>query len=38
MKLTNNIVIEKAKELGFDLIGFAKAETLNRETSSEKMA
>lgn len=31
MKLTNQIVIAKAKELGFDLIGFAKAELLNKE-------
>jgi len=32
MKLTNQIVIDKAKEIGFDLIGFAPAETLNKET------
>ena len=31
MKLTNKIVIEKAKELGFDLIGFSKAEDLEAE-------
>lgn len=31
MKLTNQIVIAKAKELGFDLIGFARAELLNEE-------
>jgi len=31
MKLTNQIVIEKAKALGFDLIGFAKAEELEAE-------
>ncbi|MEJ5352419.1 MAG: tRNA epoxyqueuosine(34) reductase QueG [Melioribacteraceae bacterium] len=31
MKLTNQIVIAKAKELGFDLIGFARAELLNQE-------
>lgn len=35
MKITNQIVIEKAKELGFDLIGFAKAELLEHE--SEKL-
>lgn len=32
MKITNQIVIEKAKELGFDLIGFAKAELLEIES------
>ncbi|RPI68363.1 MAG: tRNA epoxyqueuosine(34) reductase QueG [Ignavibacteriales bacterium] len=32
-KLTNEIVIEKAKKLGFDLVGFAKAEVLFEETS-----
>ena len=31
MKLTNKIVIEKAKELGFDLIGFSKVEDLEAE-------
>lgn len=36
MKLTNKIVIEKAKELGFDLVGFAKAEILFGETSNLK--
>lgn len=36
MKLTNQIVIEKAKELGFDLIGFASAETLTNETENLK--
>ncbi len=36
MKLTNQIVIEKAKELGFDLIGFAPAETLANETENLK--
>ena len=30
-KLTNQIVIEKAKQLGFDLVGFAKADLLNDE-------
>jgi epoxyqueuosine reductase len=29
--LTNQIVIDKAKELGFDLTGFARAETLEKE-------
>lgn len=32
MKLTNQIVIEKAKGLGFDLVGFAKADLLENET------
>jgi len=32
MVITNQIVIEKARELGFDLIGFAKAERLDKET------
>jgi epoxyqueuosine reductase len=32
MSLTNQIVIEKAKELGFDLVGFSRAELLNKET------
>lgn len=36
MKLTNQIVIEKAKELGFDLIGFAPAETLANEIENLK--
>ncbi|MEO8232158.1 MAG: tRNA epoxyqueuosine(34) reductase QueG [Ignavibacteriota bacterium] len=31
-KLTNQIVTEKAKQLGFDLVGFAKADLLNKET------
>ena len=31
MNLTNEIVIEKAKTVGFDLIGFAKAEMLKNE-------
>lgn len=30
-KLTNQIVIEKAKQLGFDLVGFAKADLLEDE-------
>ena len=30
-KLTNQIVIEKAKQLGFDLVGFAKADLLKNE-------
>ncbi|MDQ7817481.1 MAG: tRNA epoxyqueuosine(34) reductase QueG [Melioribacteraceae bacterium] len=33
MALTNQIVIEKAKELGFDLVGFAKAEPLIDEVN-----
>ncbi len=32
MNLTNEIVIEKAKQIGFDLVGFAKAEELKNET------
>ena len=32
MKLTNEIVIEKAKQIGFDLVGFAKAEILDKES------
>jgi len=32
MKLTNEIVIEKAKQIGFDLVGFAKAESLRKES------
>lgn len=31
-QLTNKIVIEKAKQLGFDLIGFAEVNLLERET------
>ncbi len=31
-RLTNQIVIEKAKQLGFDLVGFAKADLLEDET------
>lgn len=31
MKLTNEIVVEKAKTIGFDLVGFAKAEALGVE-------
>ena len=34
LKLTNQIVIEKAKQLGFDLVGFAKAELLEAEVKS----
>ncbi len=33
MKLTNEIVTQKAKQLGFDLVGFAKAEELTEETA-----
>ena len=33
MKITNEIVLEKAKALGFDLVGFAKAEVLAEETA-----
>jgi epoxyqueuosine reductase len=31
MKLSNDIVIQKAKEIGFDLVGFSKAEELSEE-------
>jgi len=31
MKITNEIVTEKAKELGFDLVGFSKAVELKDE-------
>ena len=34
MKLTNELVIQKAKATGFDLVGFAKAEELNVETDN----
>ena len=34
MKLTNEIVIEKAKKHGFDLIGFSKAEELKKESAN----
>ncbi len=32
MKLTNDIVVQKAKQIGFDLVGFAKVEILNEES------
>jgi epoxyqueuosine reductase len=32
MKLTNKIVVRKAKQIGFDLVGFAKAEMLKEES------
>jgi epoxyqueuosine reductase len=32
MKLTNDIVAEKAKSIGFDLVGFAKADNLVEES------
>lgn len=32
LKLTNQIVIRKAKQLGFDLVGFSKADLLQDET------
>ena len=37
MKLTNQIVIEKAKEIGFDLVGFTNADMLNNETEKLKI-
>lgn len=36
MKISNQIVIEKAKELGFDLVGFTSAQTLPNETEHLK--
>jgi epoxyqueuosine reductase len=36
MKLTNEIVIQKAKTVGFNLIGFAKAEILGQESEHLK--
>lgn len=36
-RLTNQIVTSLAKEFGFDLIGFAKAESLNEETQKLKI-
>lgn len=36
MKITNEIVIKKAKKSGFDLVGFAKAEDLNDEVDHLK--
>lgn len=32
MKLTNEIIIQKAKAIGFDLVGFAKADILKKES------
>jgi epoxyqueuosine reductase len=36
MKLTNEIVVQKAKAVGFDLVGFAKAEILKEESEHLK--
>lgn len=36
MNISNQIVIEKAKELGFDLVGFAKADLLTEEADRLK--
>lgn len=36
-KITNQVVIEKAKELGFDLVGFARADNLTTETKNLRM-
>jgi len=36
MKITNKIVIEKATAVGFDLVGFAKAEILEEESKNLK--
>ena len=32
MKLNNSIIVDKAKAIGFDLVGFAKAEILKEES------
>jgi len=34
VRLTNKIVIEKAKQVGFDLVGFAKVESLDKESEN----
>ncbi len=34
MKLTNQIVIQKAKSIGFNLVGFAKVELLEKESET----
>ena len=36
MKITNEIVIKSARQIGFDLVGFAKADELTEETSNLK--
>lgn len=36
-KITNEIVIQKAKLVGFDLVGFAKAKILQKESSQLKV-
>jgi epoxyqueuosine reductase len=36
MKITNEIVVGKAKQIGFDLVGFAKADKLIEETENLK--
>jgi epoxyqueuosine reductase len=36
MKITNEIVVGKAKQIGFDLVGFAKADKLIEETANLK--
>ena len=36
MKLTNDVVIKEARAVGFDLVGFAKAEILTEEISKLK--
>ncbi|MGB8320522.1 MAG: tRNA epoxyqueuosine(34) reductase QueG [Ignavibacteriaceae bacterium] len=36
MNITNDIIIEKAKDQGFDLIGFAPADELNKEIKNLK--
>ena len=38
MKLTTDIVTEKAKTIGFDLVGFAKADELVSSTNSSAFA
>jgi len=37
MKLTNEIVIQKAKTVGFDLVGFAKTDVLENESNNLKV-
>ncbi len=36
MKINNNIVTKKAKAVGFDLVGFAKADVLEKESEQLK--
>jgi epoxyqueuosine reductase len=36
VRITNQILIQKAKSIGFDLVGFAKADILNKESNQLK--